>query len=453
MTFKFRSVEVSDFLLPPSLQEWLPEDHLARFVVDIVKSLDLKELEEVYAGCGSPAYHPATLLALLFYGYATGVFSSRKIETATYDSVAFRFIAANQHPDHSTISEFRKRFLPQLEAFFVQILAIAHAMGLLKLGTISLDGTKVKANASKHKALSWDHANKLEKQLKAEVEQLMQMANKADEDEEDVPDEMNIPEELTRREERLERIAQAKAEIEARAKARYEQEKAEYEQKVARREEAERKTGKKPRGKEPKPPSPEPKGKDQVNLTDEDSRIMLGSGKEFKQAYNCQAAVEIDSMLIVEDHVSQNANDKQELKPALKKLDNLPEELGKTDGTLADSGYYSKFNVDECEARGITPYIPEGRQPHHPTLEQRFSEPAEIAEDADSVSTMKHRMATSEGKKLYAKRKSTVEPVFGIIKHVMGFRQFLLRGYKAVQGEWNLVCIAFNLKRMHTLIG
>jgi transposase len=282
MPFKFRCVEESDFLLPPSLQEWLPEDHLARFVVDIVKSLNLKKLEESYAGCGSPPYHPATLVALLFYGYATGVFSSRKIENATYDSVAFRFIAANQHPDHSTISEFRKRFLPQLEALFVQNLAIAHAMGLLKLGTISLDGTKIKANASKHKALSWDHANKLEKQLKAEVGQLMQMAEKADE--EDVPDEMNIPEELTRREERLERIAQAKKEIEARAKARYEQEKAEYEQKVARREEAERKTGKKPRGKEPKPPSPEPKGKDQVNLTDEDSRIMPGSGKEFKQS-------------------------------------------------------------------------------------------------------------------------------------------------------------------------
>ena len=165
MTFKFRAVEQSDYLLPPSLEEWLPEDHLARFVVDIVKSLDLKELEEPYAGCGSLPFHPVTMLALLFYGYATGVFSSRKIETATYDSVAFRFIAANQHPDHSTISEFRKRFLPQLEALFVQILAIAHAMGLLKLGTISLDGTKVKANASKHKALSWDHANKLEKQL------------------------------------------------------------------------------------------------------------------------------------------------------------------------------------------------------------------------------------------------------------------------------------------------
>jgi transposase len=449
MPFKFRSVEESDFLLPPSLQEWLPEDHLARFVVDIVKSLDLKELEEVYAGCGSKPYHPATLLALLFYGYATGVFSSRKIETATYDSVAFRFIAANQHPDHSTITDFRKRFLPQLEALFVQILAIAHAMGLLKLGTISLDGTKVKANASKHKALSWDHANKLEKQLKAEVEQLMQMANKADE--EDVPDEMNIPEELARREERLEKIAQAKAEIQARAKARYEQEKAEYEQKVARREDAERKTGKKPRGKAPKPPSPEPQGKDQVNLTDGDSRIMPGPGKEFNQSYNCQAGVEINKMLIVEDHVSQNANDKKELKPGLENVDKLPEQFGKLDGVLVDAGYYSKSNVDGCEARGITPYIPEGRQSHHPTLDQRFSEPAEIPEDADSMTKMKHRMATSEGKKLYAKRKSTVEPVFGIIKHVMGFRQFLLRGYEAVQGEWTLVCIAFNLKRMHTL--
>jgi transposase len=451
MTYKFRAVEQPDYLLPPSLEEWLPEDHLARFVVDIVKSLDLKELEEPYAGCGSQPYHPATLLALLFYGYATGVFSSRKIETATYDSVAFRFIAANQHPDHSTIADFRKRFLPQLGALFVQILAIAHEMGLLKLGTISLDGTKVKANASKHKALSWDHANKLEQQLKAEVEQLMQMAKKADEEE--ASDEMNIPEELARREQRLEKIAQAKAEIQARAKARYEQEKAEYEQKVARREDVERKTGKKPRGKAPKPPSPEPQGKDQVNLTDGDSRIMPGPGKEFNQSYNCQGAVEIDSMLIVEDHVSQSPNDKQELKPALENVDKLPEQLGKTDGALIDSGYYSKTNVDECEARGITPYIPGERQPHHPTLEQRFSEPAEIPEDADSMSKMKHRMATSEGKKLYAKRKSTIEPVFGIIKHVMGFRQFLLRGHKAVQGEWNLVCIAFNLKRMHTLTG
>lgn len=451
MTYKFRAVEQPDYLLPPSLEEWLPEDHLARFVVDIVKSLDLKELEEPYAGCGSQPYHPATLLALLFYGYATGVFSSRKIETATYDSVAFRFIAANQHPDHSTIADFRKRFLPQLGALFVQILAIAHEMGLLKLGTISLDGTKVKANASKHKALSWDYANKLEQQLKAEVEQLMQMAKKADEEE--ASDEMNIPEELARREQRLEKIAQAKAEIQARAKARYEQEKAEYEQKVARREDVERKTGKKPRGKAPKPPSPEPQGKDQVNLTDEDSRIMPGSGKEFNQSYNCQGAVEIKSMLVVENHVSQNPNDKQELKPALENVDKLPEKFGKTDGALLDAGYYSKSNVEECEARGITPYIPGERQPHHPTLEQRFSEPAEIPKDADSMSKMKHRMATSEGKKLYAKRKSTIEPVFGIIKHVMGFRQFLLRGHKAVQGEWNLVCIAFNLKRMHTLKG
>jgi len=431
MTYKFRAVEQPDYLLPPSLEEWLPEDHLARFVVDIVKSLDLKELEEPYAGCGSQPYHPATLLALLFYGYATGVFSSRKIETATYDSVAFRFIAANQHPDHSTIADFRKRFLPQLGALFVQILAIAHEMGLLKLGTISLDGTKVKANASKHKAL--------------------QMAKKADEEE--ASDEMNIPEELARREQRLEKIAQAKAEIKARAKARYEQEKAEYEQKVARRKDVETKTGKKPRGKAPKPPSPEPQGKDQVNLTDGDSRIMPGPGKEFNQSYNCQGAVEIDSMLIVEDHVSQSPNDKQELKPALENVDKLPEQLGKTDGALIDSGYYSKTNVDECEARGITPYIPAERQPHHPTLEQRFSEPAEIPEDADSMSKMKHRMATSEGKKLYAKRKSTIEPVFGIIKHVMGFRQFLLRGHEAVQGEWKLVCIAFNLKRMHTLKG
>ena len=211
------------FLLPPSLQDWLPEDHLARFVVEIVDQLDLSSLKAAYAGRGSQPYNPEMLLALLFYGYATGVFSSRKLERSTYDSVAFRFIAANTHPDHDTIAVFRKRFLRELKPLFVQILLIAGQAGVLKMGTVSLDGTKVKANASKHKALSYAHANKLEEQLKAEVAELLRQAEAADQA--DLPDGMSIPEELSRRTERLKAIADAKAEIERRATERFAQEK------------------------------------------------------------------------------------------------------------------------------------------------------------------------------------------------------------------------------------
>ena len=220
MSTNFISTDRSTiYLLPPSVQDWLPEDHLARFVVDIVAQLDLRCITGQYGGRGSKAYHPRMLLALLFYGYATGVFSSRKIEQATYDSVAFRFIAANNHPDHDTIATFRKRFLGELKPLFVQILVIAKEMGLLTLGKVSLDGTKVKANASKHHALSWGHACKIEKQLQAEVAELMRLAEKADAA--DIPEEMNIPEELTRRQDRLAAIANAKEKIKQRAEERY----------------------------------------------------------------------------------------------------------------------------------------------------------------------------------------------------------------------------------------
>jgi len=221
------------YLLSPSVQDWLPEGHLARFVVDIVSQLNLRSITDQFGGRGSKAYHPRMLLSLLFYGYATGVFSSRKIEMATYDSVAFRFIAANNHPDHDTIATFRKRFLDELKPLFVQILIIAKEMGLLKLGKVSLDGTKVKANASKHRALSWGYACKIEKQLQAEVAELMRLAQEADSS--DIPDEMNIPEELLRRQDRMDAIAEAKEKIEQRANERYSREVEEYEQKVADR--------------------------------------------------------------------------------------------------------------------------------------------------------------------------------------------------------------------------
>src|SRR5690606_20472410 len=269
----------------------------------------------------------------LVYGYATGVFSSRKLERATYDSVAFRFIAVNEHPDHDTIATFRRRFLGDIERLFVEVLALAREAGMLKLGTVALDGTKVQANASRHSALSYGHASKIEAQLRAEVEELMALA------EADVPDGMSIPEELARREDRLQRLAEAKAKIEARARERFVREQAEYEAKLKAREDKAKKSGRKPGGKPPKPPSAEPGPKDQVNLTDEESRIMPVAGGGFEQAYNAQAAVAAGSLLVVCNDVVQATNDKQQIVPMLGKLAGLPETLGKAQTLLADSGY------------------------------------------------------------------------------------------------------------------
>ena len=439
------------YLFPPAIQDWLPERHLARFIVDIVSLLDLRPLAETYAGKGHKAYHPEILLSLLFYGYATGIFSSRKIEKATYDSIAFRFISANTHPDHDTIASFRKRFLEQLKPLFVQILTLAHEMGLVKLGKVSLDGTKIKANASKHHALSWDHACKLEKQLQAEVQELLRLAEQADAEE--IPDEMDIPEELCRRQDRLDAIARAKAIIEERAAQRFAQEQKEFEDKVAKRRAKAQESGKKPRGRDPEPPMPGPREKDQVNLTDEESRIMPSSDKGFVQAYNAQAAVDVDTMLIVESHISQAPNDKQEITPTLAVLNALPEKLGKIDTMLADAGYYSDDNVASCEQSEIEPYIPPNRDKHNQPLAARFIDPEPLPEDAEPIDRMRNKLKTVEGRKIYAHRKSTVEPVFGIVKQVLGFRQFFLRGLAAVSGEWTLVSIAWNMKRMFALNG
>lgn len=450
MAFKFVAADRdTPFLMPPSVQEWLPEDHLARFVVDVVHKLNISNLEKSYSGRGSKAFHPSVLLSMLFYGYATGVFSSRKLEAASYDSVAFRYLCANTHPDHDTIATFRKRFLPELHDLFVQILLVAQTMGVLRVGQVSLDGTKVKANASKHKALSYAHANKIEQQLCAEVAQLLAKAAQADRENE--PDGMDLPEELRRRQERLAAIERAKAEIERRAAERYAREKEEYDEKVAQRRRQEKQTGKKAQGREPKPPEPGPKASDQVNLTDEESRIMPVSGGGFEQTYNAQAAVDLASLLIVENHVSQNPNDKKELTPALEGMDALPAVLGRLSDAVADNGYFSQANVEACEQRRIAPLLATKRDAHNLPLAPRWAEPAPLPEGADAVARMHHRLQTQEGRALYGKRKSTIEPRFGIIKAVMGFRQFLLRGLRQVQGEWNLVCIGCNLRRLHVL--
>lgn len=450
MAQRFKTIDrKTQYLFPPSVEEWLPENHLARFVVEITEGLNLESIETSYRGSGSEAFPPRMMVALLFYGYATGVFSSRKLERATYDSVAFRYIAANEHPDHDTIAAFRRRFMEELGPAFVRILEMAQAMGLLKVGTVSLDGTKVKANANKHKALSYGYAQRLEAQLHKEVSKLMRLAEEADQHEK--PDGMDIPSELSRREARLAAIAQAKMEIEKRAQERYERERAEYEAQRAKRRAQTRRTGKQPRGRKPKPPQRGPKSRDQVNLTDKDSRIMPTSGKGFVQAYNAQAAVDTENLLILTSHVSQAPNDQGEMKPALDQLERLPDSLEKTENLLADAGYFSEANVIRCAEHKITPYIAFGREAHNQPLEERFSKPPPLPDAADSVTAMKHRLKTPEGKALYARRKSTVEPVFGIIKQVLGFRQFLFRGLDAVGKEWNLVCMAWNIRRMHAL--
>lgn len=368
-----------DFLLPPSVDEWLPERHLARFVVEVVDGLDLSAMSRSYRGSGSAPYHPSVLVGLLMYGDASGIFSSRQLERATYDSVAFRFVASNQHPDHDTVASFRRRFLPPIEALFVEVLQVEREMGLLKIGTIGLDGTKIHADASRHAALSWDYANRIEAQPKAEA------ADRAD-----VPDGMSIPDELARREERLARIAAAKVTIEARAKERHARDKAAYEASIAERDAKVARTGQKPRGRPPAPPVEGPLPGEQVNLTDPESRIMPVAGDGFEQCYNAQAAVAADS-------------------------------------------------------------DPPGRDVHHPAMDDRFAPPPPAPVDPTPLDAMLHRLKTPEGRALYGRRKYTPEPVFDIIKSVMGFRQFSLRGLAAVRGEWSLVTMAWNVKRMFNL--
>jgi len=436
------------FLLPPSIQDWLPEGHLARFVAEIVAKLDLRALRAKYAGRGHEAYQPEMMVSLLFYGYATGTFSSRKLERATYDSVAFRFIAANQHPEHDTIATFRRRFLGEVQDCFRQILLIAAESGMLKIGRVSLDGTKVKANASKHHAMSYEHAGKLERRIKSEIERLLRLAEKADQN--DLPDGMDVPAELARRETRLRAIADAKERIREREQQRIAQEQAAHDQRMAQRAARENSTEKKATGRKPKRPSRAMDPKAQINLTDEESRIMPGAGG-FEQAYNAQGAIDCASRLLVDVDVSQQPTDCTLLGPTVERLGALPQELGNATEILADAGYYSANNVAICEQHAMTPYISPGRERHAGGLE-RFKVPKPVPPDAAPHERMKHRLRTPDGRKIYGERKSTIEPAIGIVKSAMGFRQFSLRGYQNVRSEWQIVGAAYNLRRLHTLM-
>ena len=433
-----------------SLRDALPAGHLARFVVRLVAELDLASIYARYAPLGGVPYAPEILLGLLVYGYATGVFSSRKIERATYDSVAFRFIAGNLHPDHDTLANFRKTFLPELADLFVDVLLVAQEVGLLKLGNISLDGTKIHADASKSSAMSHKRLLERETQLRREVSELLALAESADR--QTLPAGLVPADEIALREEQLARLAQAKAVLAARADERYQAEKAAYDAKVQEREQKARRGGRhKPRGPAPKPPAPGPRDDDQYNFTDPDSRIMKSSRTGFEQSYNAQVAVDQASLLIVGQTLSNHPNDQQE---ALPTVDAISAELGRPPAAALDNGYFSAPTVASLEARGIEPYIATGREPHHQTWQERFrDQPAPPAPDASPKEKMAYKLQTAIGKAIYGLRKCTVEPVIGIIKEALGFRQFSLRGLAGAVGEWCLVCLAFNIKRFHVLQG
>ncbi len=344
-----------DFLLPPSVQEWLPERHLARYIVKVVEGWNLSALELAYGGRGSTAYHPAMLLALLIYGYATGCFSSRKIERATYDSLAFRYIAGNGHPDHDTLASFRRRFSKEFEAVFVSVLQVAREHPLSQFGSVSLDGTQIHANANRHRALSYGHAEAIAAQLKVEVQQLLALAEAADGV--NVPDGMSVPDEHKRRENRLAAIADAKAKLEGRAAERLAHEQADDEAKLAARADRATTTGKQVSGKAPQPPAPGPRPTDQLNLTDEASRIMPVAGGGCEPCYNAQAVVDNATMLVVIPQVTQAVNDQQQVVPMLERVQALPAGLNQPEPFLADTGHFSADNVAAREQAGIEPLI------------------------------------------------------------------------------------------------
>jgi transposase len=442
-------------MFPPSLHDWLPEGHLARFLVDVVSALDLSAIYKSYQdkdGRGQAAYAPEMMVRLLLYGYATGVYSSRKIQTRTLEDVAFRYLSGDQHPDHATIAEFRKRHLDALSGLFTQALLLCSEAGLVKLGHVAIDGTKIKANASKHKAMSYKRMNETEARLKQEIDGLLAAAEKTDAEEdaqhgkEQHGDE--LPVELQRRESRLEKIREAKAALEQEAKEKAAQQLAETEQKLAEREEEERRTGKKKRGRKPEAPDPEqaqPDDTAQRNFVDPESRIMPdGANKgSFVQGYNAQIAVDSASQVIVAAEVTQETNDKMQLIPIIAQivtnLEQRPEKVS------ADTGYFSETNVTDESVKDVDLYVATGRDKHSGVVET-ISDP--LPPDASPKEAMRHKLRTAEGRAVYKMRKAIVEPVFGQIKEQRSFRRFSLRGKQNVRREWRLVCAASNLLKL-----
>jgi transposase len=496
-------------LMPPSLHDWVPEDDLARFVADVMSQLDLSAIYATYEQMdsrGRSAYAPEMMVRLLLYGYATGVTSSRQIETRTYRDIAFRFLSGDQHPDHDTIADFRRRHLDALAGLFTQALQLCEKAGLVKLGHVAIDGTKIKANASKHKAQSYERMGETEARLKSEIEALLAEAEAVDAAEDAKYGEGKrideLPEDLKRRDDRLRKIQQAKAELEQEAREKAEQKRVEAEAKLAARREEEARTGKPARGRDPEVPDPEqarPDPKAQRNFTDPESRIMPdGANKgSFMQGYNAQVAVDSTAQVIVAAEVTQDPNDKRQLVPMLAQTE---ENLGrKPEKASADTGYFSEANVTDPRVAEIDLYVATGREKHGKTPEPVTSprpdeaEPKVTLDDAapnqappmEATSTasngavpegriptdsqpqgaaptgsppkepapkeaMQKKLRTETGRAIYKMRKAIVEPVFGQIKEQRGIRRFRLRGLENVRKEWRLICTTFNLRKLYT---
>jgi transposase len=437
--------------LPCDLREWVPTDHIVHFILEAVEQIPSEHFQINHRGTGSAQYPPGLMLALLIYCYCTGRSGSRTIEAATYSDVAVRFLCANLHPDHDSICTFRRENKAAIEAAFLQVLQLARELKLLRVGTVSIDGTKMLANASKHSAVSYGRAGEMIEQLQLEVKQLLEKAEAADAQEQTSG--LDVPAELARREKRLAALREARRVIEERARAAAALAQVEHETKMAERQ-AEREKGNKPKGKDPQPPKSEPEAKAQYNFTDPESRIMK-TGDGFQQAYNAQAAVE-ENMLIIGVQLSQAPNDKEQLVPTLAAV--APELKSEIKAVLVDSGFYSESAIEAVEQKsegsssGVQVYAAVERTPHHRSVADLTpSEPAELKEDATAKERMIHRLKTQVGREIYKLRKQTVEPVFGIIKEVMGFRRFRLRGRAKVSLEWTLVCLSYNLKRMFAL--
>jgi transposase len=429
--------------------DFLPAAHLARFIVRVLKELDLTSFYEKYSAVGGEAYAPEVLLGLLLYSYATGIFSSRKIEKASSESLPHYYLAGGMHPDHDTLNQFRQTFLPEIKAIFVQVLLLAQGMGHLKLGNISIDGSKIHADASKHSAVSYGRLQELEAQFRQEIEELLTLA--AQSDRQAWPSGFSPADEIELRQTRLVRLSEAKAVIEQRAEVRYQAEVAAHAVKLAERAEYEQRTDKKAKGRTPQAPTPGAQAKDQYNFTDPESRIMKqGNHDGFEQAYNAQAAVSHESRFIVANTLSNHPSDQNQALPTVAAI---PEKLGKPTAAARDAGFFSAATIQRLTQLGIDPYIATGRLPHHPDwhtwLEKNLAPPPE---DASPRLKMTYKLQTTIGQAIYRLRKSTVEPVIGIIKETLGFRQFSLRGLAKVAGEWNLVCLAYNLKRLHRLV-
>lgn len=452
MAKRFVNIDRSTpILLPQDMRDWLPQDHIARFIIEAVDASDLSVASVNKNGSGDCQYPPGMMLSMLIYAYCTGRFSSRSIEGATFSDVALRFITADTHPDHDTICTFRRNNGPLISSVFLSVLVLAKELKILSVGTVSIDGSKIEANASKHKAVSFARAQEKIEHLQSEVTELLERAEKADST--PLADGLSIPKEIQRREDRIAQLLKAREAIQARAAAKVESELEAYEEDLRKRKE-EAEAGNFRGGPFAPMPSQEPKPGDQYNFTDPESRIMKqGGANHFEQSYNAQAAVDADgSMLVIGAHVTDACNDKEQLVPT---LECISPEIGKPEAVLIDNGFYSEKAVLEAESQGVKVYAPVGKQTHGRSVTdlEAHQEPEPPLEGATVKEGMAQRLKTAEGKALYKLRKETVEPVFGIIKEAMGFRRFSLRGLVKVNLEWALVTLAYNVKRLFTLKG